>query len=462
MGKNNRIDACYMTQAQNLFKQLGIQGKGKKVENASSLFGALNFLDDYDSSKKAYFKEIDTDKDNFISEKEFAYVLQRADKQGRTGDNINDKNGRNNQVVDAFDLNCDFAKNGARKFLLDEAKKQNPEKYQQIKERLMKGNFTVTGRAGESEINLLQQPTDGKDLAAELNEAVKRYEGIGFSIKDNKQQAIAARKFLDRLADGQIVSYDVDSEKKTITFFEDKVNHELILRKEQSFDLVNPQNLQEPKGFLVGRATINSPEETLDKDFLEKTAAKAICDQVLAEQLRDIDNNILEAIDNPQNFSALVQKLSSGIKKTLGVKTSVSISDNVEKNGTGFYNRETDEIEISYSQFKSYKDHLEKTGTLTEKLKQQLVKHIIGTITHEYWHSKQNTLTTTTPAGATPQEIAIIKKYSENNMHYLTFQRSLKFFGSTDKYTQQPKEKSAFDMETDIYTFIDKWYANKK
>lgn len=455
MSVNEKIDACYVTQAQNLFKKSNADSSGIKIEQAGSLFNAINLDTAYRDSKDTYLRGVDANNDGSISVEELASVLQRADKQKATV--AYDTRTRNNQVTNSVELNCDFAKNGALPFLLSEAKTKDPEKYEQIKKRLETGAFTVTGTNRSQDINLLQKQTDGSNYAGVMNETARRYEFL----KDVPNSNVS-KIFLDKLAQGQVPKYEITPDGK-ITFKEHNYKDNSVSETEETYNLRNAEKPISAKTAPAESLTYKQPKKiSLDKDPLGNAASEKINKEVLTdEQLKYYDDHILEAVDDPQKFCELTEKLSADMKKAYNVNTShITITEDVGSLAGG-YNQKIDKVIIPYSTYTSMKDGLEKAGVPKEKMQQELAKALVGTIAHEYWHAKQIDLTKNPPSNASPEELANIAAFKDNSENYLSGFYNFKMSGSGKDYTEQPLEKSAYELEASVDKHIDDWYAKR-
>lgn len=469
MGINEKIETCYAVQAKTLLK--GVGPDGIKVEQAASLFSVINLNGQPEGAKRAYLQGIDTDGNGSISEKELTEALERADKEGRTGNNPNDRMARNNQIVDSLDIESDFAKNGSIPFLLAEAKKQNPAKYEQIKQRLMSGAFTVTDESSKQDINLLKQQTDGRDYATAVNTTAQRYEAINSIASQLAPTPQAQKAFFDDLASGQVPKFGIGrsaDQKYTMSFYNDVIEDKAflgksIVRKARTFDIANSEKITNTDSSFDSRISLNTQAPaTFDNDPLEKAAAKKLCTDAMSDkQLQYYDEHVLEAMENPKKFGEFMDKIGKDVRKSLNVNVPQKISDQQEGSAIAFYDRKDKDITVSYTAIKSIQEEMEKTGTPKDKMKQELLRETLGVLSHEYWHAKQADLIQNTPANASSEEKAIIKQYEENYQNGISIEKSVKLFGTREAYTKQPVEKSAYDMSMDVNTHIDHWYAKR-
>lgn len=460
MGTDNRIDACYTAQAQNLFKKLKLNQNGVKVnEEAYQLFTWLRT----GASKYLYMNSVDTDKDGSISAKEYAVILQRADKESRSGKLTSDRMQKNDGKADGMELLSDFAQHGAIPYLLNEAKKYTPTKYAQIEQRLKNGNFIVTR---EKDYNLLQEKQDGVNLATMISNALTQYEDINIMMsKFGKFKKI----FFEKLAQGEVPKYEVATGGSGVNVTQDYLTefnppNGQVSEKTKKYSLDNMQNPTSSDPNPVSKIKYAVPDtETLDEDSLEKAAVKEICKKVLtAGQLEGYSRNITEIIKDKQKFSQFVSTLGSNVDKVLKTGASLIVTDEKFDDRAGFYERDKNRITISHPYFTRLQESLDALGVPEEKIKQSLLKETVEIVAHEYWHAAQYAFTKNPPQKATPQELVTIAKYKKNFEGTLDPTDSITLHGSADKYATQPLEKSAFDLMADIDEHINTWQDNRK
>lgn len=457
----NEIDASYLAQAQNVLKRENASPDGVKVEQAASLFSAIKLdSSQYKGSKVAYIKSADTDHNGYISEKELASVFQRADKEGRTGDCAHDKIDRNNQVTDADDLNCDFAKHGSIPYLLEEAKAKDPEKYEQIKAKLTTGAFTITG---DKYYNLFEKQTDGREYAIAVNDVVKRYEAL-----DAASDSKASKLFLDKLAEGQVPAYEIDSQQR-ITFTERSYKDsgtlkDFILEKVEVYDLNHTETPVNTQTTFITTYNYAPPKtSSLEKDPFESATAKKINTEILTdERLEYYNEHILEAIDDPKKFEKFIEEVGTDMKDSMNVTAAPVVAKKDMGKTIGVYNARDNQVMISYQAAKAKKEALEQAGVPKEQMKQELARRTICLMAHEYFHAKQWNMIHHPPENLTPEEkIALDELIENDSKNHLRPDTSIEVFGSGKEYTLQPIEKGAYDLEIDVQAHIDDWYAKR-
>lgn len=493
MGINNSIDACYLEQAKNLFKQLKAGKDGVSLDHADDLLSASEVILFSQEAKNRYIENINTDKNKFISVEEFARVLQRADQQGRTGNVFTDNLGRNNKVVDDSDLECDFAKNAALPFLLSEAKKYCPEKYAQIERNLRNGTFTITGGFNhdthrDDDINLMKNSLSGyryADAVVKANQAYELLKGYAQHIAPN---ANVQKLFFEKLASGEVSLYDLDSEKRTLSLMQDGIfsnkptsdgrKNLKVSHYEETYNLDNLQATPSTNWF--SRRLINlvqgafktrtgmnyrdPAKGTIGNDPIEKATVKKLLSEVLTDdQLKYYNDNILQAVDDPKKFAELSAKLGASIRKSMNLHGINQVISDAQTDGTlGYYVSQNKSITLYRSSLKVIKDGIEKTGATPDLVKQELMRRFISTVAHEYFHAKQDALTVNPPVHATPQEKAIIAIYKESFDNYTDSDDDIQIFGTIKENIDQPVEKSAHNLTLDVDNYIDNWFAHKK
>jgi hypothetical protein len=403
MGTDNKIDACYLAQAQNKFKQLKLNQKGVKVkEEAMQLFSALPF----GASKYSYIESIDTNKDGSISVIEYAKFLQRAGKEALSGQLHYDKTKKNDGKVSETEIWSDFAQYGATPFLLGEAKKFSPEKYAQIEQRLKTGTFAVTG---ERDDNLFREKLDGANLVTAISKATQEYETIEVLFPNVK------KPFFDKLAKGEVLK------------------------------------------FVMPSSTM------LDTDSFEKKAAQEICKNAFSdEKLEGYYKDILDTVDDKQKFSRFTKSLGEDIKNVLKVNPSIAITDEKFEEQIGFYDEDKNQITISSPYFTSLKESMKNKGDSEDEIKQELLRATLEVVSHEYLHAAQYVFIKNPPTNATPEELAVLTRWRKNLDNYLTISDSKKLYGSKNEYAKQPAEKSAYNLMIDIDMYLQKWFDNRK
>lgn len=459
MGTDNKIDACYMTQAQNLFKKLGLNPKGVKVkEEAMQLFSGLSF----GASKYLYIETLDTDKDGNISVLELAGMYERADKKGRSGKLVLDNAHKKDGITDKTEITSDFVQYGAIPYLLSEAKKYSPEKYAQIEQRLKMGTFSITG---EKDYNMLEQKQEGKNLASLVSVATGNYESLTLFAPNFKKM------FFENLAQGKVPEYKVMPEVKGVAVVQDELKKvatagSQINEKEKTYSIDNPQKViinesQHPVSKL--EYPTNPSLQTLDADPLEKTAAWEICKKVLTpQQLEDYYKDILTTVNDKEKFARYAQDLGAKINQTLNINPSLVVTDKKLEDKAGFYDPEKNEVTLSSASLKDLQASLESAGVAQDKIKQELLRWSVEMISHEYLHAAQYAFTKKPPQNATKEEMAVIDKYAKNFKEYLDSSDSIALYGSSDEYAKQPIEKSTNDLMVDIDQHIKNWLENKK
>ncbi len=457
----NEIDASYLAQAQNVLKRENATPEGVKVEQAASLFSAIKLdASPYKGSKVAYIKSADTDGNGYISEKELASVFQRADKEGRTGDCTHDKIDRNNQVTDADDITCDFAKHGSIPYLLEEAKAKDPEKYEQIKQKLTTGSFTITG---DKYYNLFEKQTDGREYANAVNDIVKRYEAL-----DEASDSKASKLFLDKLVEGQVAAYDIDSQNR-VTFVERSYKDngtlkDCILDKQEVYDLDHTETpISRQTTFLTTYNYEPPKTSSLEKDPFEITTAQKINTEILTDEKMEYYNeHILEAIDDPKKFAEFIQVVGKDMKTSMNVTSDSVVAKRDMGKSIGVFNARDNLVEISYKAAKAKKEALEQAGVPKEKMKQELTRRTVCLMAHEYFHAKQWDMIHHPPENLSPEERIALDELMENNSkNHLAPMASREIFGSDKEYIFQPIERGAYDLEVDVQAHMDDWYARK-
>lgn len=460
MGTDNKIDACYMTQAQNLFKKLKLNPKGVKIkEEAMQLFSTLPF----GASKYAYIESIDTDKDGNISVQELASVFQRADKEGYSSKLAYNNALKDDRITNITELSSDFAQHSALPFLLNEAKKHSPEKYSQIEQKLKTGTFSITG---EQDYNLLHKEQDGINRTNMISEATRSYENLALFTPGFKKM------FFEHLASGNVAQYDTGNKGKELTVKQDRVNtthlnETEILQTETTYPIDNPQKtISVSKPRPVSKLQYTPPKnlpQSLEADPIEKLIAKEICEKVLTpEQVKKYEKDILKTTKDKKSFTQFAENLGAKINQTLKIKPSLSITNEKFKEKGGFYDNEKNEIVLSYPAVAPLQKSIESMGVPNKVVKQILLKTTIGIIAHEYGHAAQYAFIKNSPKKATPEENIAIAKYKQNFNEYLYPTDAITLYGSMDKYMTQPIENSSLNLMLDIKKHINKILKNKK
>lgn len=464
MRLDNGIPSCYFNQAQNLFNKNF--GKNKttapesvNIKQAGQLFHAIK-LDskNYKNSKLTYLKKTDTNGDGFISVAELAKVLERADKEAwKNSKDPLDTMDKDDQIASAMEIQEDFNKHGAIPYLLTEAKAQTPEIYKQIKNKLEEGDFTITGEKPNEDSNLLRESINGSPYTEAINETIGRYEVLA-------QKAPSLRKtFLYGLANGQVPFFNMDLNEKTnkITFSDRQVDEKgRIYLTMEDFDRKNATSLatmsdsirSESIHDIVPAVTYTTAVGRVYKNPEAEATAKKICENILTDNnLQYVDEHILEAIDNPQKFKELTKKFEKPMQKLLGINIPIVVSK-TEEDYAGQY--DYNQINIDYKNIKELKNSLEQAGVPSNKMKEYLAKNLLGIISHEYWHAKQDSL------GKIGLQSDVSKKYNLKN-DYISAENSIRAFGDARRYNEQPIENSAFIVNAYIHKYITKWYAKR-
>lgn len=458
MGTDNKIDACYMTQAQNLFKKLKLDPKGVSVKlEAMQLFSSLHFCE----SKYSYIESVDTNKDSLISVQELASVFQRADKEGRSGKLAYDNTQKNDGITDKTELLSDFVQHGAIPYLLSETKKHAPEAFPKIKERLTKGVFSITG---EQDYNLRHNEQYGINLTTMVSEATNKYESLIFLAPNFKKM------FFDNLASGIIAQYDVEANGKELKVKQDQVNvtrlgETEILQTETAYAIDNPQKpITTSKPYPVPKLKYAIPKTLLERfksDSFENFVATTIREKVLTpQQVKKYEKEFSKALKDKESFTQFTQNLGAKINQALGINPSLFITNEDFKDKAGHYDSAKKEVVISYPKIPSLQKSLESVGVPDEKIKRELFDYTIGLMVHEYGHAAQYAFIENPPQSPTPEEKTIIADYRQNSKEFLFPKDSETLYGSIDKYMTQPLENNSFGLMIDTKNHTNKILKN--
>lgn len=457
MGTDNKIDACYMTQAQNMFKKLGLNPKGVKNNlEAMQLFSSLYF----DSqSKELYISDIDTDKNGSVSLKEYAAMLQRARVETQRENPSLDKK---DEKVGESELLSDFMLHGAIPYLLSEAKKYSPQNYAKIEEKLRNGTFTISGSTTK---NLLKTKVKGFDHTMAIDYTLIPYQTLSVFYPKFKKH------FFDKLAQGEVTQYQMTRDDKQIVVIQDKPSTNIfatgeVLEQKEIYAIDNPQNpisISQPSA--VPKMNYVAPKELeqVNSDPFEKRIAQEICQKVLTPQFIDEHSkNVQKIIKNKRDFAQFTQTLGEEIQKVLQTNVSQEVSDKNFVDKVAFYDDETKKITVSYPKFENFYDLFQRKETPKDKIKQKLFAAITETIAHEYMHAAQFACIKNPPKNATPEELAMRAKYKKNSEGYLNAADSVTLYGSFVKYFSQPLEIGPKILEADIEEHIDDYFNNNK
>lgn len=461
MGTENRIDACYMAQAQNLFKQLGLDPKGVKAKKeAMPLFNSIPF----GASKDNYIKSIDTNKDGFISSKEYAAMLKRANDESHSANSPQDKFDKNDGITDERELLSDFVQHGAIPYLLSEAKKNSPQNYKKVEENLRNGTFTLSGDSEYNIKNIFKTKVNGSDHVSAIIYTLVPYQALTELFPKYKGH------FFDKLAQGVVQKQQMTSGEQ-VTFTQNLPDKDFfstgqILEQKEVFAENNPQkpiSISRPSPILKFGYTLPKEPDHIDSDPLETVMAQKICQKVLtAQNLETYEKTILQSVRNPKKFTRFTQTLGEEIQKALETNVSQEISDKHFINKGAFYSDKTKTITFSQSGFEDFYRSLQSVGVPKNKIKQKLLLEIIKQIAHEYGHAAQYDFIKNPPKNATPEQLALIEKYEKNNKEYLDTTDSIILYGSIERYASQPMEASPHKLEIDIEEHFNKWNKSRK
>ncbi len=461
MATDNKIESCYLEQARNLYKRIKPENrtpKGVGLQNAASLFDVIELSKYYKQSGAVYLKKVDADGNGSISIEELATVLQRADKESFKDSRFPlDINSRNNQIAEKQEVQEDFNKYGGVPYLLSEAKTQTPELFTKIESRLKTGDFTVTGEKPEEDRNLFKESIHGIYLTNSVRRATLRYDVLA-------QKAPALKKaFLSSLAESEVPIYDMDIDENTnnIVFTTRQLDNktrpypkiEMFIREDgTSLGAMSGPKEKESIHSKIPPFTYVPVVGRVYKDPKAEATAKKVCKDVLTDNnLQYVNDNILEAIGNPQKYEELMKKFEKPIQKAYGVNTPMVL---VKEDGyfAGKYSNE--QIQINYKGILEGKKELEAAGVAKDKIKEYFTKEFFGVLSHEYWHSKEGDL------GRLGLQSDLAEKYGLEN-DYILPDDSIRAFGDASRYSEQPIEKSSFLVESIILKQIREWYAKR-
>lgn len=457
----DKIEACYLEQARNLYNRIKPEqqtAKGVPLQNAASLFSTIQLDSQYfEHARQIYLKGIDTNGDGTISIDELATVLQRADKESfkNSTDPISIGT-RNDKIADAYEILSDITTHGVIPFMLKEAKsKTTPEQYKKIEKRIKTGAFTITSKTGEEDVNLLKRPTKDTGYVDAITNAYFRYEKLIKNLPQLKQV------FWNKLTQGQVPSFNPDND--TVTFKSAEVND-----NNKTYTYLEMFNRKDGKSLLTMTSSIGS-ESLSDKiaitydpplvgdvykDPLAEAAKQKIIKEVLTdENLQYVDEHILNAIDNPQKLAQLIKKIEKLMQKALGLNTTMYVEEK-ETYFSGGHDKENNRIAIAFKNIEGLKNSYEELGISKDKMKKALVANIFKTISHEYWHAGEN-------LAIKNSQHPMAKEYKENYKHYLINTESIRIFGDTRQYYEQPVEKGSYIVEMGVDNYIKQWYAKR-
>lgn len=408
MGTDNRVRPCYIRQVQNSPNAPESKSKGLRVNDQ-----ALRFFDTLPEgpSKSFYVKSLDADGDGFLSVNELAAAYQRADINGnQERDEWGGISLRDDGKTTHDELMNAFALDGAIPYLLSKAKEANPEKYAQIEQRLKTGTFTTTE---EFDDNFFREKQRGGQLVSSVIRAVKEYENLEKVSPDKKGL------FFDRLAKGEALDFLRPASKE---------------REAYSF---------------------------------ENNAAQRLCKNVFTREKREgYRAMILNVIKDRQTFSQFATAMGEEVQREISlelkteVKTPIIITDEKFEDKIAYYDWRKNEIALSRPILTSLRDSMKSKGDSDDKIKRELVRQIIEVIPHEYLHAGQYAAVKNPPKDATPEQLAVIKKWANNFANYLDISESKKRYGSTKEYAQQPIEDSAFHLMWDIDKYLQKEFPS--
>lgn len=440
MATDNKIEACYLEQARNLYNRIKPEQrtpKGVPLQNAASLFSIIELDSKYFKQSGAiYLKKVDADGNGAISVEELATVLQRADKESFKDSRYPlDIQAKNDQIADKWEIQEDFNKYGGVPYLLTEAKAQTPKLLPKIENRLKMGDFTVTGEKSEDDSNLFKENVNGVFYTKAIRRATLRYDILA-------QQAPAMKKaFLSSLADKQVPFYDMEIDENTnnIVFntrqLDDKATPfpkvEMFIREDGTSlgAMPGPKESESIRDIIPG-ITSRPVIGRVYKDPEAEAAAKKVCEDVITEtNLQYVNKSILEALDNPQKFEALVKKFEKPMQKAYGVNTSMVLTKENEDFAGQYHNHQ---IQINHKGILEYKKELEKTGVSKDKIREFFTHKFFIILTHEYWHAKSDDLGRRELQGDN----------AEND--YISYEDSIRVFGDASRFSEQPSEKSSF------------------
>lgn len=408
MGLNNRIEPCYVRQVLNSPNAPEPKSKGLSVNNE-----ALKFFDTLPdgSSKLFYVKSLDTNGDDFLDENELANGYKRSDKNSnQERDEWGGISLRDDGKTTNDELLNDFALHGAIPYLLSETKKFNPEKYTQIEQRLRTGTFTTTE---EFDDNFFREKQSGGRLVSSVIKAVQEYENLEKVSPDKKGL------FFDKLAKGEALDF-------------------------------------------LRLASVEREAYSLEHKIAQK-----LCKNVFTkEKLEDYRANILDIVKDRQTFSQFATAMGEKVQKEVNlvlkteVKASIIVTDEKFEDKIAHCDYEKKEITISRPSFTSLQESMKKKGDSDDKVKWEFVRQITEVIPHEYLHAGQYAVAKNPPKNASPEQLAVIKKWENNFANYLDISESKKRYGSTKKYAQQPIEDSAYHLMWDIDKYLQREFPN--
>lgn len=418
MELNNRVESCYMRQAQ-FSSGLSPKDKGLRVNGE-----ALQLFDNLpnEASKLFYVNSLDTNGDGFLSLKELAAAYQRADKNGNQ--ERNEWGGislRDNGKTTKDEVLNDFALHGAGPYLLREAKKVNPEKYAQVEQRLKSGTFTVTGEYND---NLLKKPLSGNRLGKQITEAVREYENLERVFPEER------KSFFNKLAEGEAVGLVNPFPKKNVSF---PITLENLAQKDNASDPIT------------------------------KKIAQKLCEEVFTqEKVKNYSNNVLDAVKNPQKLSAFLTTIGNDINKTLALSTTTTVK-NKQSIELGKYTWSSDKISTFYPKIKEKEESLTKNNTPEPIKRQELLSFVLSKIvSHEYMHAVQNDVSHKPPSNLSFRELMIRDAWIQNRNYGNYYTCNDITNCDYNRYAKQPLEKSALNLEKDVEQHLKYLFAEEK
>jgi len=150
------------------------------------------------------------------------------------------------------------------------------------------------------------------------------------------------------------------------------------------------------------------------------------------------------------------------IEKELEVKTPIFVTDEKFEDKVACFDWKKNEIKISQPALTSIRDSMRSKGASADEIRQELTRQIIEIVPHEFLHAGQYAKVKNPPRNATSEQLAVIESWRKNFDNYLDISESKKKYGSTNAYAEQPIEKSANNLMTDIERHFQKWRTNRK
>lgn len=460
MGTDNRIEPCYLEQAQNFYRLRGLNPNGETYKK----FSAALFAGQYTNEASVYWQAIDTDKSKSITPEKLARAFQRADQKSFVDSkDPYDLGYTNDKICDKDEMTADIVKYGMIPYLLQEAKKNtSPEKYQQIAERLKTGAFTITGEKRKDDINLLKSETTGRSYPNNILWVDYRYEELA------KKTPGLRQLFWDKLASGQV------------PFFKKLPSEEVIVSEDKVKgygDIYSTSETVDKNGALKMSTEDSTGHDTVSahmpfnyspvdrgrpyEDSLAEKEVKKFNTQVLTnENLEYFDSHILEALDSPEKLAKFIKIAEKPSQTAFELRTKMFV-DKDRTDVAGEYQPIDDKILIAYKYLTEHKTMLQRGGVPEDKTKEALLCELFDTIIHEYYHPKQYDYIDNPPKNLSPTEEKMIRKYEDSHKYDIDCDGNIMIHGDMRQCHAQPSEQSPNLVGLRVRSHIKQWYAKR-